>query len=205
MNNKLYPGKQNSSELWAVVPERIERYMNNHVIPFLRLPENAVCLDVGEANPRMDYMKKKLNLNVEQWDTQDLNFDSIQKKNHYDIIFCFDLLEHIQNPLWLMKQMKDGIKDSGSIYINLPENAQWLWGEEHFFEYRFGHFAKWLIIPSGLKTVRQKKIFFIANWKAFLIGIRPLLRILRRETTLRSMARSMFCWNFRIYELKKSE
>lgn len=203
MDKKLMPGCQTTKELWAVNWDRVYRYMENKVIPFLKLLPNAVCLDVGEANPRMDFMRKKLDLNVEQFAPENLNFDSVDRFNYYDVIFCFDLLEHIQNPLWLMGQLKLAVKPSGSIYVNMPENPRWLWGEEHFFEMPYKHFIKWIVDPLELRVVRQKKIFFIANWKAFFIGIRPLLRVLRGETTWKSMARSMFCVKFRIYELRK--
>ena len=198
------PGYQTKKELWTVKHKRIKRYMDNHVIPFLQLPNDTYCLDVGEANPRMEYLKKELDLNVEQWDTKDLNFAGAEWYNYYDAIFCFDLLEHIQNPLWLMRQLKLTIKPGGSIYVNMPENPMWLWGDEHFFEMPMNHFIKWIANPLELKVVRQKHIFFIANWKAYFIGVRPLLRILRGESTWRSMARSMFCVRYRIYELKKA-
>jgi SAM-dependent methyltransferase len=202
MDDPKRPGYQTKDELFAVNEKRIRRYIDGKVIPFLRLKPNPTCLDVGERNPRMEYLKMRLNLNVKQWDTEDLNFDTLNEKD-IDYIFAFDVLEHIQDLLWVMKQLKNALADDGSIYVNLPENARWLWGKEHYFEVDRDHFIKWILNPLGLHVVRQKKIFFVANWKAFFIGVRPLLRIFRGESTWRSMARSIFCWNFRIYEVKK--
>ena len=204
MNDKLRPGYQSQAELWAVNPHRIARYMDNHVIPFLKLRKGSVCMDVGEANPRMEYMKTKLGLDVHQLATQDLNFDKIRERRKYDAIFVFDLLEHIQNALFLMSELKGVVKKNGSIYINLPENPRWLWGDEHYFELDRKHLTKWILNPLELRVVRQKKIFFIANWKAFFVGVRPLLRVLRGEQTLRSIMRSIFCFQFRIYEIKRT-
>jgi hypothetical protein len=204
MINK-YPGKQSKSDLWSVKQDRIERYINNHVLPFVRVDKDDKCLDVGELNPRGVYLAKRLGVKMVNWDTNDLNFDPIPEKwiGYFDSIFCMDLFEHIQNGLAMMNELKNALSDNGSIYVNLPENAMWLWGEEHYFEIGKDHFIKWILNPLGLHVVRQRKIFFIANWRAFFIGVRPLLRVLRGETTWRSMARSMFCWNFRIYEIKK--
>ena len=202
-NKKLYPGMQSDSDLWTVKQERIERYMNNHVIPFLNVKPKAVCMDVGEASPRMEYMKKATGLNVWNWDTTDLNFDTLPFENRFDAIFAFDVLEHLQNCLWTVSQMKKALKPDGSMYINVPDNPRWLFGEEHYYEMPFSHMKKWIFDPLELTVVRHKKITFIANWKAFFIGIRPLWRVLSGQTTWRSMARSMFCWRFYIVEVKK--
>lgn len=197
------PGCQSQEDLWTVKQSRIKRYINNHVIPFLRVKKGAVCMDVGEANPRMEYLKQATGLNVWNWDTPDLNFDTLPFENRFDAIFAFDVLEHIQDCLHTVREMKKGLKPNGSIYVNLPNNARWLWGEEHYFEIPPKHFIKWIATPLGLEVVRQKRIIFVANWKAFFIGIRPLWRVLSGQTTWRSMARSMFCWRFYIVEVKK--
>jgi len=204
MKDELRPGYQTEKELWDVKQPRIERYINSHVIPFLRVNVGAKCLDVGTWNPRIAYLQKQTGLDIEAWDTPDLNFDSIKKKKQYDAIFAFDVLEHLQNCLWTVGELKKALKDNGSIYVNMPSNHYWLWGDEHYFEIRFKHFKKWIVTPLGLKVVRYKRIFFIANWRAFFIGVRPLWRVLTGQTTWRSMARSIFCWNFYICELKKA-
>jgi len=207
MDKKLKPGYQSLKDLWTVKESRIRRYMDNHVIPFM-LPGISKCgkyLDVGEANPRMEYMKGRLGIEVDQFAPPDLNFCMATKTDYYNAIFALDVLEHLQNCLLTVRELKKMLKKDGSLYVNLPENACWLWGDEHFFEYRKDHFIKWVIIPNGLRVERQKKIIFVANWKAFFIGIRPLMRIFLGISTWRSMARSMFCWNFRIYEIKKDE
>ena len=202
--DKLRPGYQTKDELWAVKWERVHRYMDNKVIPFLNIKKGSVCMDVGEANPRMEYLKERLELDVHQLITNDLNFDKIRERRKYDVIFVFDLLEHIQNALFLMAELKGAVKKNGSIYVNLPENPRWLWGDEHYFEIPHKHLVKWILNPLGLRVVRQKKIIFVANWKAIFIGVRPLLRVLRGEHTWKSLARGIFCIQYRIMEIKKN-
>jgi len=201
------PGYQTAEELFNVNQKRVKRYMDR-VIRFVDLKLGALCIDVGERNPRMEYMKERLNdifgnIEVHQWDVEDLNFDELPATKKYDAIFAFDVLEHIQNCLWTVREMKKALKDNGSIYINLPENSFWLWGVEHYFEFPKGHFEKWILKPLGLEVVRQKKIYFVANWRAFLIGFRPLYRAIRDKGGWKRFARGIFCWNFRIYEVKK--
>jgi len=202
MKDKLRPGYTSYDDLWDVKFPRIEKHVNM-IISFLDLPEGAQCLDWGAENPRMNYMKKKMGIKVDQFAPPDLNFASYKGKR-YDAVFAFYIVEHLQNALWNVRQMKNAVKEGGSIYIALPENPMWLWGEDHYFEMRYNHFVKWILNPLGLKVVGNKKIFFVENKKAYLIGARPLLRILRGEDTWRAMARSMLCVRYRIYEIKKS-
>ena len=203
MNDPKKPGYQSTSVLWAVKWPRIRRYIDNHVIPFMKFKLGDTCMDLGEVNPRISYLQNRTALNFDSWSPPDLNFDSIDKEKHYDIITAFDIMEHLQCAMHTLSEMKKSLKDDGSIYINNPCNPRWLWSDEHFFEYPMKHFERWIVNPLGLKVVRKKRIFFIANRKAFFIGVRPLLRVLRGETTWRSMARSIFCWNFYIMEIKK--
>lgn len=205
MDDKLRPGYQTKKELYTVKQERIERYINNYVVPFVHVRHTDNCLDVGELNPRGIYLAKQLGVEMDNWDADDLNFDPIDegRYNYYDAIFALDVLEHIQNLLFCVRELKKALKPDGSLYVNMPNNIRPLWGKEHYHELTPEHFIKWICNPLGLRVVRQKNIKFIANWKAFFIGVRPVLRILRGESTWRGMARSMFCWNFYIIELKK--
>ncbi len=202
MTNK-FPGKQSTEVLWGVKWPRIKRYIDSHVIPFIKFKPGDTCMDLGEWNPRISYFKERTGLKIDSWSPNDLNFDKIDKVKYYDIEIALDIMEHLQCAMHTLNEMKKALKDDGSIYINLPENPRWLWSSEHFFEYPKGHFEQWIVNPLGLRVIREKRIFFIANYKAFFIGVRPLLRIFRGESTWRSMARSILCWNFRLYEVKK--
>ena len=197
------PGYQSKEDLFQVNEKRVKRYMKR-VAKFINLKPGALCIDVGEANPRMECLKKMFpDITVDQWDVDDLNFDKLPATKKYDAIFALDVLEHIQNCLWTVKQMKKALKDDGRMYVNVPENAFWLWGVEHYFEFPKGHFEKWILTPLDLEIVREKKINFVANWTIFFIGFRPLYRAIRDKGGWHRLARSIFCWNFRIYEIRK--
>ncbi len=203
-DDPLRPGYNNKGELWMAKPSRVKRYMSGKVIPFLRLKPGAVCIDMGETNPRMEYMKSQLSrIQIDQCTVNDFNFDRVNTDTKYDAVFAFDIFEHIQNGLFFMSQMKELIKDDGSIYINVPENPRWLWARKHYFEMKHLRFEKWIVVPLGLKIVRQKRIIFFADWRAMFIGIRPLIKVIQGKYDLIEIFRNIFCIQFRIYELRK--
>lgn len=202
MDKTVKPGYYTKDELWSTNPARLRRFVDKKILPFLHVAKYARCLDVGEANPRMEYIKERTGLNVKQFDTGDLNFVKMPEIKAYDAIFAFDIVEHLQNPLWFMKQMKDGLAPDGSIYVCYPTNPQWMWHELHFFEMKPKHFEKWIIKPLGLEIVRKKRIIFIPNWKAIFIGVRPILRIARGELKIRDWVRSLLYVKHMIFEIK---
>jgi hypothetical protein len=202
MNDPLKPGFESKQELWQSNLQHLKRFCDKHIIPFLKIELGAVCLDIGEKNPRMEYLKEKMDMEVIQYISSDLNFDTVLHKFDPDIIFCFEVMEHLQNPLLLMSRMKHAIWDSGSIYIIIPCNPRWLWHEKHYFEIDRRHFDKWIVKPLGLRIVRYKHITSI-NWRAYLIGVRPLFKVLTRKTTVRTFLRSLFAVQWTIYEIKK--
>ena len=195
------PGYETTQELWSGNPKYLKKFVDKKIIPFLFVNPGDFCFDLGEKNPRMEYMKEQLKIEVEQIDTEDFNFDKLPDKQA-DAVFAFEVIEHVQNPLWFVRELKKLI-DSGCIYVIIPENPRWLWHEKHFFEMRRKHFEKWILKPLDLKINRHKKIIFITDWRVFLIGFRPLIRLLTGKTTIRNMLRSLFCVQWRIYEIRK--
>jgi len=196
------PGFETTAELWQSNPKHVKRFCDQHIVQFLNIEPGAVCLDVGERNPRMEYLRSVMNLNVHQLNSQDLNFDYIPCNQGYNAVFVFEVIEHLQNPLWFMRQIKTVLRHNGSIYVILPNNSRWLWHEKHYFEIPPRHFERWIVKPSGLRVVRSKHITSI-NWRAYLIGIRPLFRLITGKTTIKTFLRSLFAVKWTIYEIKK--
>lgn len=197
------PGYETTHQLWSPNPKYLKKFVDKHIIPFLRdrVKRGAVCLDMGEKNPRMEYLKQRLDLKVDQIERDDFNFAVLPFKKA-NTVFAFEIVEHLQNPLWFMHQLKQ--LTDGAIYVIMPSNPRWLWHEMHFFEMGRKHFEKWILTPLGLKIVRYKKIIFIASWKAYLIGFRPLMRLLTGKTTFKNFIRSLFYIHYGIYEIRKN-
>ena len=197
------PGYETTEHLWSANPKYIKKFVDKKIIPFLLINSGDYCFDLGEKNPRMEYLKERMKLEVVQVDSEDFNFDELPSKKA-DNVFAFEVIEHLQNPLWFIKQLKKMI-DSGSIYVIIPENPKLLWHEMHFLEMNKKHFEKWLLKPLDLRINRHKKIIFIPSWKMYLIGFRPLIKLLTGKTTIRSMIRSLLYIQWRIYEIRKDK
>jgi 2-polyprenyl-3-methyl-5-hydroxy-6-metoxy-1,4-benzoquinol methylase len=202
--DEVKPGYLTKDELWDVNISRMQRFQDKHIIPFLKINPESCCLDIGERNPKMDYIKKKMGIHVNQYIAKDLNFNRIYTGSQYDVIFLFDVIEHLANPLWCMKELNGILKDDGSIYITMPVNARWLWVDGHYFEIPKKHFEKWIIAPLGMRIVRYKTMRVVNDWRSLFVGIRPLMRVLRGEKHWKTLVRPFLYTKYLIFEIKKS-
>jgi len=198
-------GHISTGELWNVNKKRLLRYMRKF-LPFLAVKETDKCIDMGEANPKMEYIKNELRINVTQVSDIDFNFGTLDKYyGSADVVFALEVLEHVQNPLWFMREMKRCLKNNGSIYVTLPSNPKWLWVDGHYFEIPRKHFEKWIVEPLGLRIVRHKKITNRNIWRGLLIGYRPLMRVLRGHAHWKSLVREILYFKFDVYEIKRKD
>ena len=46
--------------------------------------------------------------------------NSLIKKNWYDLIYTYQVFEHIKNPLPVIRNLKDNLKENGILFINVP-------------------------------------------------------------------------------------
>ena len=209
--SKEKPGYETTESLWGPNEKYLEKFCNLHIIPFLKdsvimfgggIKEGELCYDIGEYNPRIKYIAEKMNLEIKTIDKNDFNWDKIKERD-CKRIFAFEMFEHVQNPLFFMNELKKAVSNDGYIYVLLPCNPRWLWHERHFFEMNRKHFEKWILNPLDLRIVRYKKIWHVASWKAYLIGFRPLWRVLRGEVSFRTFLRSLLYVQWWICEIKK--
>ena len=48
------------------------------------------------------------------------------KKNFFDIIVCTDVLEHVQNPLQVINEIKRVCKENGIVFVSFPNELLWM-------------------------------------------------------------------------------
>ena len=109
-----------------------------------RVKKNSIILEFGPANGRMTkYMKEQLNckiyaVEIDEKSAQDASIytekilvDSIENNNwqkefknmKFDYIIFADVLEHLYYPEKVLEDVKDFLKENGSILISIPNIA----------------------------------------------------------------------------------
>ena len=105
----------------------------------------------------------------------DCEFDA---KGKYDNIFCFEVLEHLFNPLFCLENIKKHLRSNGKIFISIPKRMpHFLCGKNHFHEFD-KHRFRYMIEYAGLKIIKQDVFNSRYDWSFYFTGIRPILRLL---------------------------
>lgn len=134
------------------------------------------CLDIGDRSMltgRLERLFRSVftNTNVDL-DVVDLS----PPYEYFYIITCFEVIEHLFNPLHCLLGMRKKLMPGGRIYLSTPRHKPHsMWGN-HFHEMSDKSLFA-LLDRAGLRVVRRKKIF-IMPLRSLLTGIRPWLRLI---------------------------
>lgn len=133
--------------------------------------------NIADISPPSEKTNRIYQGKIDYFYEMDYNFDEISN-NKYDTILCLEVLEHLQNPLLFMQNVKKMMYEGTSLYLSTPGRKKIMWPDFHFFEMPKKHLEKWILEPLGLKIRRYK--YLPARHVKFeqFIGIRPLIRLL---------------------------
>lgn len=164
--------------------ELIQSGINNtrfkHTLSFIGDHTSKLALDIGERNPLTPLLEEKLKINIQN---TNIDLDVENLSGQYDTIFCFEIIEHLMNPLHLLIEIRNCLKGNGICYISTPIcKPHFLWDPHHFTEYDH-HRLNALVNRAGFeiiryKVVRSRPLFW------YLGGIRPLIRFFVNKTIL---------------------
>lgn len=162
-------------EVWETLFYLTAKFINNL---------HGRVADIGCVNAKSVYIAAFFNHDIEQVVSEDFNFWTFPRWDieDYDFVLCLEVLEHLQNPLHFMKNVKLMLKPGGVLYLSLPARPRFLWTEHHFFEMNKKHLTKWILAPLGLKIVDCKRIRLGNPWWFYFSGVRPFLRIFFNHT-----------------------
>jgi len=129
-------------------------------------------LDIGASNMFGRLLGLKDNTGM-----VDLNHDFSAPSKNYDLVGCFEIIEHVMNPLNLLLNIHKVLKHEGYCYLSTPRPFfGFLQGRQHFTEYKPDRMERMMVF-AGFKVIRRKK-FCIWDWDFFFYGFRPAFRVL---------------------------
>lgn len=180
MNIALNPGYNTRETIEAPTPNMVREFLK-----FMYLHVDNDIHDIGERNWKSDYMRKH-GYTVHQVNANDFNFDKFSIPKNVRVITCFEVLEHIQNPLFFMQNIADSMDEKSVLFLSTPGRNRMFWTDHHFHEMNAAHLTKWILKPLGLQIIQKRKVRISDGlpWYFYLTGIRPLLRALANNTTI---------------------
>lgn len=165
-------------ELW---PKEMPSFMTNRINETIKYLENEdlpdTILDVGEYNPLAKKIEESFNVQVVSLE-RDFDYNFTHNKQ-YQVITCFEILEHLFNPLLFLDNLKKLLKESGVIYLSTP--YQWpqiIKGRHHYHEIPEDRLF-WLFDKAGLEVEDKHLVTIAGDWHEH-IGFRPLLRYFQK-------------------------
>jgi len=186
----MKPGYNTTAELWDKVPDQVCRDTAEFMRPTV-MNWRGSWADVGEPNKKADIIRETFGwVYCNSLYCDDFNFDHFGYLDEkYDLITCYEVLEHLTNPAFLLKNIVNLMHKDTVLFISTPGRPKWMWSDDiHFHEIDDKRLKRWLFKPLGLEVVRQGRInMYYPRWKMWL-GIRPMIR--------------RFYCNTNIYELR---
>ena len=138
--------------------------------------KSKLIADCGIDNPLKNIIEKEIKHKIR---SLDFEFDYERIPGKYDIIFCFEILEHLFNPLFFLNNIKGCLEENGIIYLSTPRQfPQFLKAKHHYHEIETSRLM-WLFEEAGLEIIKQGKVTIAGKWYNH-IGIRPILRYFQK-------------------------
>lgn len=160
-----------SKQRWTFRPARVKIWKS--FIGELESDYILVC-GLGEFEYKLGYITR-FSETIENFNYTDWHPVLHQT---FKTVFCFEVLEHLCNPLLFLERLKEFIYQDADIFISFPSGRpQFLWTGGHFHEYGKER-AEELFRLAGYKVIRTERTPII--WKRpleYFKGIRPFLRL----------------------------
>jgi len=148
------------------------QFIGNDFIP-------GKSLDIGEPG----YVSNQLAV-TDNTAMCDLNYNIHAPQYEYDVITCFEVLNHVMNPLMLMEKICKFLKPGGKIYLSVPKLwlISWHHCKHNFVMYDPRRLAT-LFEYAGFDVVRSETHNPWPWWLMF-YGFRPMFRVLLNRIQL---------------------
>lgn len=146
-------------------------------LAFMKMSLNppARILDMGIDNPFSEILRKE-GYEVMNTGGEDLDLDQSRlAQPDYEVLTGFEILEHVLNPLTILKSVT-----ADRMFLSVPLKIWFdsayrsktdMW-DRHYHEFEDWQFD-WLLEKAGWEVVRSEKWNGLSKFK---LGIRPILR-----------------------------
>lgn len=129
-------------------------------------------LDIGDRSTITPELEKYFGF---KFDNTSIDLDYAWIPNKYNVITCFEVLEHLFNPLNCLTEINHALLPGASLYISTPKHKPYfLWGD-HFHEMHEKQILA-LFNRAGFEIIRRETIFTVPL-RSLLTGIRPWIRL----------------------------
>jgi SAM-dependent methyltransferase len=120
------------------------------------------ALDIGESNHMAMMIQAVFAFDIDHTagDLNGDNWKSVGDEFPYDMAFCFEVFEHVMNPLHLLECIRWMLKDGGVLYLSTPLHNRF-----GFYFNETCHFAEYK--ESSLRTVVEYAGFKITDYHQF--------------------------------------
>ncbi len=119
--------------------------------------EHFVCQQINKENmqDRVTFLKA--------------NFFDYPENEKFNIIFLYDVLEHVKEDILFLNKVRSSLADGGHLFLSVPVKMnEWRWDDDnygHIQRYEYQALSKMLDTPSsGFKILEQWDITFPALW-----------------------------------------
>jgi SAM-dependent methyltransferase len=160
--------------------------------------QDSLGLDISPKN--LDKAKKE-GLRVKKCDLQ----NPINVKEKFDAVFISHLLEHMENPIELLRFANSCLKDNGILVLSIPNEISIMHLKYPYYEFKGNHLYGFtinniyeLLEYTGFDVDKIRFDFYTALTRK--LGINNLIRILN---LLPRPLKSRFAWAFWFVAKKK--
>ena len=151
----------------------IRRRIATGIVNFIDELPSQVC-DLGPPNYKKSLLEEKLDISIQSIYGFDFDLEPIPVK--CGTLFCFEILEHLFNPLFFLNNCRESLIQNGVLYLSTPYRPHFLWTEHHYHEIDDRR-IEWLFEKANLEVIKHQKMLLYRGIKFHLSGIRPFLRL----------------------------
>lgn len=140
--------------------------------------KNSECVGIDTYKAAINYGKKKYkNIKLVRTDAHKIPF----KENTFEVIVCCEVLEHVEEPEIVIKEMRRILKKNGTLIVEI-DTGNWLfkliwyfwtnlrkgvWRDSHIHSFSVEKLKR-LFVKNGLK-IKEMKIFNLSMAVVFVL------------------------------------